>query len=321
MSNTSLLGDYVKINSEGAAVVIEDSKSYLVPIATQVLVDFVDPAGVLDSAFVYEVFLTTIGTSTVSGAKYVIFYNGSWQLRLIGAGGHSSNHPLAILVSDKLHIYHNHSTFDYSIHVRVRKTYCYGTRNHQNIFGLEGHFYHDPVSDWLVNQNTVLSVQGLGTGANGVSFGLSQLASRFKIAYNYMPSSGHSHTLAWNSTTGIVSYYSSSRLVKSEIAPISYGLDAVLALQPRSYVNQDGEKKIGFIADEVEGVVPELVSLGEKKLFTEKEEDTETIPVSVHYQDMTAVLCKAIQEQQELIKTQAAQLEELKAKVTALESK
>ena len=90
--------------------------------------------------------------------------------------------------------------------------------------------------------------------------------------------------------------------LKKDIAPITYGLNEIQQLQPRQFRWKDGDDSEinGFIAQEVETIVPSLVSDGQWK--------------SVDYQGITAILVKAIQEQQ-------AMIEELKAKVAALEAK
>ena len=121
-------------------------------------------------------------------------------------------------------------------------------------------------------------------------------------------------TLKYTTGTGAVTYDTSSRLVKEDIETIPYGLEAVLALSPKRYRRTDSDDKIeiGFIADEVLETVPELVGIMEKRFLTRNEEDTELVAGSVEYDKMTAVLVKAIQEQQALI-------EALTARITALE--
>tara|TARA_R100001509_G_scaffold59735_1_gene32962 strand:- start:545 stop:2500 length:1956 start_codon:yes stop_codon:yes gene_type:complete len=71
---------------------------------------------------------------------------------------------------------------------------------------------------------------------------------------------------------------------KENIEDISYGLNTIKALQPRKYtVTCDGSTDIGFIAQEMEKVVPEVVigKEGEK---------------GITYGNLTAVLVKGIQE-------------------------
>jgi len=71
---------------------------------------------------------------------------------------------------------------------------------------------------------------------------------------------------------------------KENIEDISYGLNTIKALQPRKYtVTCDGSTDIGFIAQEMEKIVPEVVigKEGEK---------------GITYGNLTAVLVKGIQE-------------------------
>tara|TARA_Y100000593_G_scaffold93569_1_gene188932 strand:- start:459 stop:2240 length:1782 start_codon:yes stop_codon:yes gene_type:complete len=119
--------------------------------------------------------------------------------------------------------------------------------------------------------------------------------------------------LRFNTGNGDVTYDTSSRLVKENIEDIPYGLEAVKNLSPKKYKRTDGDKEVevGFIADEVVEVIPELVGMMAKSVFTKEESDTDEIAGSVNYSKMTAVLVKAIQEQQ-------TQIEALQAEVKAL---
>jgi hypothetical protein len=109
------------------------------------------------------------------------------------------------------------------------------------------------------------------------------------------------------STTGVWTNASDARY-KENITDSGYGLDAVMALKPRTYnlIDQTDKPQIGFIAQEVLDVVPEVVDSTYNSIT---EEDRYTLS----YGQLTAVLTKAIQEQQQMI-------EELKAKVAALEA-
>ena len=91
--------------------------------------------------------------------------------------------------------------------------------------------------------------------------------------------------------------------IKKDIKEIVYGLNEVLQLKPKSYkMIEDDIEQIGFIAQDVEEILPELVSTSEKGMK------------GLSYGNLTAVLVKAIQEQQTLI-------QELSAKVSALQNK
>lgn len=174
----------------------------------------------------------------------------------------------------------------------------------------------------LTGSHTLGSVEYTGTHtinghlflSRGLTIGLAYTTDKIRFASTFMNTSGNTHTLGWNGTTGELSYISSSRLVKSNIEPIPYGLIDVLKLEPRKYIDQQGEGKLGFIADEVQSIIPEYVSVGKKSMLTGNEEDVEEIPLSVHYAEITAVLTKAIQEQQAIIESLKSRLEALEAK-------
>ena len=97
---------------------------------------------------------------------------------------------------------------------------------------------------------------------------------------------------------------SSDRRLKDDVQAISYGLDAVKALEPVSYVRNDRDiesRELGFIAQDVEGVVDEVVNITDDGYY------------GLDYQRLIPVLTKAIQEQQ-------ATIEALTARIAALES-
>lgn len=93
---------------------------------------------------------------------------------------------------------------------------------------------------------------------------------------------------------------------KENIGNLDYGLSEVLSLHPVRYdYRTNKESSFGFIAQELEKVLPELV-FGEEG------------NMSVAYGQITAVLTKAIQEQQEIIETQQLENENLKEEVLTL---
>ena len=87
---------------------------------------------------------------------------------------------------------------------------------------------------------------------------------------------------------------------KKDIEDIDYGIETVKKLKPRKYkMKSDDTEQIGFVAQELVEQVPEIVSEKDGIL-------------GVAYGQLTAVLTKAIQEQQTLI-------ESLTARIAALE--
>lgn len=137
-------------------------------------------------------------------------------------------------------------------------------------------------------------------------------AKWFSNGYHYYEASGitsgaGTNALKYHTSTGLVTWDASSQLVKQNIVNCPHGLAAVMQLKPRKYYRTDDQSdEIGFVADELIQVLPEMVSLAPKSRFTKNELDTEMVPSSVAYEKLTAILCKAIQE--------------LSAKVEALEA-
>ena len=109
----------------------------------------------------------------------------------------------------------------------------------------------------------------------------------------------------FSSSTGAYTATSDRRL-KKDIEPLHYGLSDVMSLKPSSYLmieEEDGKKKhLGFIAQDLENILPEVVS--EMQGGTLGVETTAIIPV----------LVKAIQEL-------SAKLDAAEARIAALEAK
>ncbi len=94
----------------------------------------------------------------------------------------------------------------------------------------------------------------------------------------------------------------SDRRIKKNIVDIKYGLEDVLKIQTRSYqMKEVSGDHIGLIAQEVEEIIPEVVSGDPEK------------QLCLNYGSLVAVAFKAIQEQQTVI-------ESLKTRITALEA-
>jgi hypothetical protein len=120
-------------------------------------------------------------------------------------------------------------------------------------------------------------------------------------------------------TASATSYITSSDYrLKENIAPMTGALDKVLQLKPVTYTwKQDGSDGQGFIAHELQAVVPDAVT-GEKDAV-----DAEGNPKyqGIDTSFLVATLTAAIQEQQALIQSQAAAINDLKARITVLEAK
>lgn len=134
------------------------------------------------------------------------------------------------------------------------------------------------------------------------------------ILNNSINNAYHGTYLSYNLQTGRVSWIGSTREVKENIRPLELGLNVVNSLAPVRFKpkNEDVEC-IGFIAEDIEPHIPEVVIRGPKKALTKNEDDNEIVPLSLSYDKLTAVLCKAIQEL-------SAKVDLLEAKITQLEN-
>ncbi len=97
----------------------------------------------------------------------------------------------------------------------------------------------------------------------------------------------------------------SDRKLKKNIMPINYGLSSIMQLAPVTYQFKDdknNQQRLGFIAQEVEQVIPELIR---------KDADA----YSVSYMDMIAVLVKSVQEQQVMMEQQQKEIQLMKAEL------
>ena len=101
--------------------------------------------------------------------------------------------------------------------------------------------------------------------------------------------------------------------LKKNIQPIDYGLKQLMELRPVSFQWKDdefGQTRLGLIAQDVQGVIDEVV-VTEDVSMTEPEEGAahghlvrkKADYLGINYGELIPVLIKAIQDQQELIRT------------------
>jgi hypothetical protein len=103
---------------------------------------------------------------------------------------------------------------------------------------------------------------------------------------------------------------SSDYRLKENVQPLVNALDKVMALRPVSYTWKSGGEDNGFIAHELQLILPKAVS-GEKDAVNE---DDTINPQGVDYSKIVATLTAAIQEQQALITALTARIEALENK-------
>lgn len=142
--------------------------------------------------------------------------------------------------------------------------------------------------------NTYLSVN---TSTNAIALGLAGTSVTMPgLASSSAATTG---TLCWTTVTGNVNVdttlacLSSTKRIKQHIQPLDAGLAEVMKLRPVSYdlkpeYNPKGlGPMVGLVAEEVQKIDPRLVGL-----------DANGDPQGVRYMQMTAVLVKALQEEQ-----------------------
>ena len=115
--------------------------------------------------------------------------------------------------------------------------------------------------------------------------------------------------------------------LKQDIEPIESGLAITSMLQPVSFKwksnnTDNGKTHLGFLAQDLQEVLPEVVYDQELHVNNEtgEREWQKTENLGVNYAEITPVLVKAIQEQQELIEQQQATIDDLLDRVNTLES-
>ncbi|OGK13731.1 hypothetical protein A2861_03510 [Candidatus Roizmanbacteria bacterium RIFCSPHIGHO2_01_FULL_38_15] len=102
-------------------------------------------------------------------------------------------------------------------------------------------------------------------------------------------------TTCWNDASDIA--------FKSDVRDIDYGLDEILALQPRRYTfDKTGESSFGLIAQEVEQIIPEVVSGTDGNK-------------GIAYGSLTPLLIKAIQQQNIQITDRTNRLTDLETNI------
>ncbi|NUM80096.1 tail fiber domain-containing protein [bacterium] len=109
---------------------------------------------------------------------------------------------------------------------------------------------------------------------------------------------------------GTVCSMSSDKRLKENIVPIKKSLEKVLQLQGMNFswiADSTHARKIGFIAQDVEKVLPEVV-------FTNKNDGYK----GINYNEIAAVLTEAIKEQQKQIQELRAELEKMKEQMSNL---
>ncbi len=129
-----------------------------------------------------------------------------------------------------------------------------------------------------------------------------------RIRYTTEDTDAANNWVCYNATNLTLSNCTSLRAYKENIVDLGLGLSTVLELQPRQYdVKLSGETTLGFIAEEIEAVNPLLATY-------DKDGNLEGVKLP----QLTAVLTKAIQEQQLLIDVNTGDISTLASNLSGL---
>lgn len=118
----------------------------------------------------------------------------------------------------------------------------------------------------------------------------------------------------------------SDRRLKKDIQPINYGLTELMKLNPVSFLwNQEGmdrERRLGFIAQELQPVLKEVVRTEEivSDPTTKQDRWATTTRLGVAYTEIIPVTVKAIQEQQQIIEAQKQDIKNLQNDLASLKA-
>jgi len=150
-----------------------------------------------------------------------------------------------------------------------------------------------------INSERLCVRQSSSANTTGIVVGYGTAAGEFRsmsiISTNAMTFNNGSNEAQLSSAGAWVN--ASDARLKNSIVDIKYGLETVLNTQPRSYKMNDLEGDyIGFVAQELQTVIPEVVS-----------GNPET-QLGVDYGSLVAVAFKAIQELKATVDAQAARI-------------
>jgi hypothetical protein len=183
----------------------------------------------------------------------------------------------------------------------------------------------DSSGNLLVGTATVIGVGRLsinfGASGDGIALSCSTSGDRTQIAFNNS-NGGVGRIATSGSSTSYVT--SSDYRLKENIAPMTGALEKVAALKPCTYTwKADSSAGQGFIAHELQAVVPDCVTGEKDAVETVDEIDAEGRKIGTkevpRYQGvdtsfLVATLTAAIQEQQALIQDLTARLEAVENK-------
>jgi hypothetical protein len=190
-----------------------------------------------------------------------------------------------------------------------------GTGRFQNILyfgGTEANLPHIYALIVGAGRNLILNSGGSGSDVNQValSAGTGDVGGFWPTINNNVNLG--STSLRWRTIWSNNPLNSSSdQRLKTAVTPLASSLDKVMRMRPVSYrwIDDDGHTHLGFIAQEMENIVPEVVRT--PRTTHDQEGNVQESHYAMVYAELIPVLTQAIQEQQKMI-------EELKEEIRLL---
>ena len=176
--------------------------------------------------------------------------------------------------------------------------------------------YNTQASSATATNQTIIGFEATGQADNSVVLGNDDVTAVYMAedrgAKIYAGEGDFSGDIV---TAGNITVSSDIRL-KKDIVNLPSTIDNIKSLRPVSYSKKNslnseeyGSTEVGFIAQELQEVYPDMVS----------EDESEDSLLSVSYLELIPVLIKAIQEQQVMIERQQKQIESLENVITSKE--
>ncbi len=204
-----------------------------------------------------------------------------------------------------------------------RTIFIGGTLGGGTFSGMEIYYNASLAKYGLLNGGSYLSFY---YGADSSSVGSS--VARFNGSTSFEPSANNvtslgSSTLRWTAVYAVNgTIQTSDEAQKTNVANINYGLNEVMKLNPVAYnwknekMNLGGKRSLGFLAQDLEKTVPDVVV--REAIQADKETGEypkDATEYGVKYSELIPVLTKAIQEQQQLIEQLNKKVDELSRQI------
>lgn len=141
---------------------------------------------------------------------------------------------------------------------------------------------------------------GFGNGPGNYNAYINQFGHFF-----FQPAVADTNSTMCRNTAGALTYCTSSIRFKEDVTDLKSGLEQIRGLRPVSYTwKESGKKDVGFIAEEVAGIVPEAVTY-------DKDGQIE----SFNPNTIISLAVKSLKELDEQVQDQKLKIEELQNKV------